>query len=217
MWSFLTGDKGKSQLVDQAFGEMSAMLNQASTIVSHGTACLLGVDEPEDLEVLDERINSGERLVRRLVVEHLSLNPEQDLPASLMLLSIVHEVERIGDYGKSLIELSQLGSSVALSEEGRATVEDLGNKVADLLELTVVAFGEADADKANAVMEGHRSLKAQTDAILEGAVMADPGPRPDAMIVTVASRYYRRAGAHASNVASAIVNPLDMVTRDSVG
>jgi phosphate uptake regulator len=60
-----------------------------------------------DIAEKDETINVGERMVRRMVAQHLTINPEQDLPSSLVLISIVHDVERIGDYTKGLIELSR--------------------------------------------------------------------------------------------------------------
>ena len=48
-----------------------------------------------DLVEMDDVVDEGEREVRRTVLEHLSMNPRQDLVASLILVSIVNDAERI--------------------------------------------------------------------------------------------------------------------------
>ena len=84
MWSFLSRDQKRSHLINRAFEEMSAMLAQDLSLVTTATDSLIGKEPPpSDTSSIEERIDSAERLIRRLVLEHLTLNPEQDLSAKL--------------------------------------------------------------------------------------------------------------------------------------
>ena len=81
--------------------------------------------------------------------------------------------------------------------------------------MTIVAFRDADERKAREVMKRHAEIKRKTDDLL-ASMVSDPAAGRGTVALAVASRYYRRISAHASNVASALVNPLDQVTRDAV-
>ena len=65
------------------------------------------------------------------------------------------------------------------------------------------------------MMSRHRGIKERTDALLEKVVGEDSSGY--GAVLAVASRYLRRISAHASNVASSIVNPLDLVSRNEAG
>ena len=51
-------------------------------------------------------INAYEREVRRKVFTHLAVTGERDLHAGLVLVSVVIDIERIGDYTKNIVELA---------------------------------------------------------------------------------------------------------------
>ena len=57
---------------------------------------------------LDREINEAEKEIRRRILEHLSFNPKEDISLCLVLMSIVKDAERIGDYSKNLYEVSRL-------------------------------------------------------------------------------------------------------------
>ena len=53
----------------------------------------------------DGEVNELERTIRRQVVTHLAVpGSDADLPYSLLLISLVKDVERLGDYAKNLAE-----------------------------------------------------------------------------------------------------------------
>ena len=54
----------------------------------------------------DVRVNKLQRTIRKQVVAHLSIPGNRpDVPYSLLLVSLVKDVERIGDYAKNLSEV----------------------------------------------------------------------------------------------------------------
>ena len=202
----LEARKRAGLLVD-AFDEVISMLEKAQRMFgAAGQALATPEDEDgDDIDRDDRDINAGERLVRRLVLQHLSLNPQQDLPTSLVLVSIVHDVERIGDYAKNLIELNHWGALDADSAcmEIQAAVAPLFDQVLD-------ALRREDADTARQVMRRHEEVKAMTDKALETLMAAD-GDRRQGVVDALALRFLRRTSAHLANVASGLVNPLDRV------
>ena len=97
-FDFLTG--ARPPLVNQSLGDMGAMLDTAAEMFAAATAYLLD-NEPLtlDLSARDEEINARERKVRRAVLEHVTIDPRDELALSLLLISVVQDAERCGDVG----------------------------------------------------------------------------------------------------------------------
>ena len=61
-----------------------------------------------DIYKHDKQVNKLERSVRRNILTHLTVGSRLDLNQGLVLISIVIDLERIGDYTKNIYELAQL-------------------------------------------------------------------------------------------------------------
>ena len=205
----------RTALLYDAIAEVLNMLERAQRMFGVSCGTLLSEDRlGVDVDREDRDINAGERLVRRMIFEHLTINPEQDLPTSLSVLSIVHDVERLGDYAKSLTELSQWREFGAAENRYGRTCKDIHQMITPLFDDVQKALRESDGDVARSVMRQHVEIKARTDEFVE-AVMGEPDSK-EAVLYTLASRYLRRISAHLSNVASSVVNPLDRITGKEV-
>ena len=85
------------------------MLRRSQEMLDLALAALLDNRPLEvDLDAMDDAVDEGERMVRRSVLEHLAVNPQQDLVASLVLASMVQDAERVGDFGRGIAELVPL-------------------------------------------------------------------------------------------------------------
>ena len=166
-----------------------------------------------DIAGEDEAINMGERMVRRLVAEHLTINPKQDLPSSLVLISIVHDVERIGDYTKGLIELSRFRPPDLKGGQYADKCAEIGEMIQPMIAQTLDAFRESNADLARKVMARHREVKVLTDDLVETA-LKDPESGREATFYCIGARILRRISAHLSNIVSGIANPFDLLGRN---
>ena len=62
---------------------------------------------PIDVRKKDKQINKYEREVRRNVLTHLTVAGTANLVPGLVLVSIVIDVERIGDYTKNIVDLAE--------------------------------------------------------------------------------------------------------------
>ena len=215
MFANLLGNSNSPGLIHDALGEVYRMLQQEEGMFASASDAFLTGEVPTlDLAKQDQDINLGERLVRRLVIEHLTLNPQQDLPISLALISIIHDVERIGDYTKSLAELAQLRPPIMQNGIYADQSREIQAAISPLFATTLEAFKESDEELAREVMEKHRAIKELTDKILQDA-LADPTSQKDALFYSVGSRFFRRISAHLSNIASSICNAFDQLGRNS--
>lgn len=208
---FINSQKRTTLLYD-AIQEVLEMLERAERMYELACTGLL-TPEPDtvNIEREDRDINASERMVRRMVFEHLVLNPKQDLPASLSLLSIVHDIERIGDYAKSLMELSHWTKAEGNPSLYIAECKSLHRAIAPLFAQVLEAMRESDIDRARQVMRQHEEIKKQSDVLL-GKIIQGDRPNGEAVPSALAARFLRRISAHLSNVASGIANPFDRVS-----
>lgn len=205
--------RNRSHLLDQARQETLTMLDKAHQVFGIAWQTLTEDAAGERIPKLDQDINAGERLVRRLVIEHLTLNPEQDLPSSLTLVSIVHDIERLGDYAKSIAELADM-SDVRLSTSGLGQrCREVQAEIEPMFQLAIDGIREDDEEKAADLMARHRQIKSETDEITADSLVGEQSDREDLLSVLV-SRYLRRVSAHLSNVVSCVVNPFDLIARN---
>ncbi len=212
MFKEIIGSQKRTTLLYDAIQEVLQMLERAERIYELACTGLL-TPQPDavNIEREDRDINASERLVRRMVFEHLVINPKQDLPASLSLLSIVHDIERIGDYGKSLMELSHWSKADGNSSPYTEECKSLHRAIAPLFAHVLEALRESDIDRARQAMRQHEEIKKQSDALLEKIIQGDR-PNGEAVPSALAARFLRRISAHLSNVASSIANPFDRVS-----
>jgi phosphate uptake regulator len=203
----------KSTLVEAAFRDVSSMLQQSARMLDHALAALLRNEElAVDLEHMDDIVDEGERMVRRTILEHLSVNPRQDLVASLILVSMVQDAERIGDFARGLVEVSALARS---PREGPIADElsALSARLRPLFEICERAFGEDDVEEARRVVAAHAELKPAFTALMNRVAESDLSADM-AIVYAVAALIMRRISAHLSNIASTVVQPYDRIRHD---
>ncbi len=206
----LFGPGDKSTLVEAAFRDVSTMLQQSARMLDHALAALLDNAPLEvDLEDMDDIVDEGERMVRRTVLEHLSVNPRQELVASLVLVSMVQDAERIGDFARGLAEVASLAKSPR-SGEFADELRGLAKRLRPMFELCEKAFIEDDVESARQVIGGHTRLKKDFTAYLHRASDSDLNANM-AIVYASASRILRRISAHLSNISSSVVQPYDRI------
>lgn len=212
MFKEIIGSQKRKTLLYDAILEVLEMLERAARMYELTCTDLLK-PQPDAVNIYreDRDINASERIVRRMIFEHLVLNPKQDLPTSLSILSIVHDIERIGDYAKSLMELSHWSNADGNSATYMDECQRLHRAIAPLFAQVLEALRESDINRARQVMRQHEKIKQQSDALLERIIQGD-SPNNEAVLYALAARYLRRISAHLSNVASSIANPFDRVS-----
>jgi Na+/phosphate symporter len=161
---------------------------------------------------MDDDIDEAEATVRRAILEHLSLNPSRDLVASLVLISMVQDAERIGDFTRGLGDIPRLARHPVtgpFADELRA----ISDRIRPLFDRCEKGFRDDDSDQAQAVVDAHLELKPElTDYIARAA--ASDLTADMAIVYASTARNLQRISAHLSNIASSVVQPFHRIRHD---
>ena len=204
-------------LYEQALGECHEMLDIDLTMFKASIESLRKSDSADiniDIFSMDKKINAFERDVRRKVMTHLAIGGKEDISSGLVLVSVVIDIERIGDYTKNIYDLA-VNHSKKLNggsvEDRLAEIEKISFK---LFEDTIDAFKNQDIEKARGLMGSYKeNISIQSDAITNDIIAGkisdlDTG---SASSVGLYARYLKRIAAHSRNLISSIVNPFEKI------
>lgn len=206
----------KESQLQQAFDRSQQMLVDDQEMFLAATRSLREHDDARidiDIFAKDQLINAYEREVRRRVFTHLTLNPESSLHAGLVLVSVVIDIERIGDITKNIVDL-------ALAHPGRlecgsheTDVRKIETTVKTMFSILIEALPESDVGKGREVMAEHWWIARRADEIINALVAGgDPSLEcTEAVTTALYLRFLKRTSAHLMNIASSIVNPFDRI------
>lgn len=206
----------KDDLQSQALAECHEMLVMCEQMVAAGVQTLRNRDDASmdvDILTMDKKLNAFERDVRRKVMTHMTLSDSPDLSVGLKLVSIVIDLERIGDYSKNIVDLAVAHPGVLHAgplEEQLAAVE---SNALDAFHRSVRAFKEDDTDTAREVMKEYKTDIAALCRDIEHEIVSGSVdlPAKDAATVALYLRFLKRISAHSRNLVSSLVNPFDRI------
>jgi phosphate transport system protein len=110
MWKEILAIFNKDTLLDQAYKRSYEMLDITHQMFQEARISLRERNDNKLAEHIydqDIAVNKFEREVRRKVLSHLAVSGSTDLYSGLVLVSIIIDVERIGDYTKNIVEMAQ--------------------------------------------------------------------------------------------------------------
>ncbi|MFC1652767.1 phosphate uptake regulator PhoU [Planctomycetota bacterium] len=202
--------KGKD-FIAKVFEDFKSMLDDTEFMFQAVCKHLLeNTQEPElkqRIYDIDKQVNVLQRDIRKRIVEHLTLQPTVDTTACLVLMSVVKDAERLGDYCKNLFEVSELTSEPINRELYHDYFDGLNSDIAQLFENTKKAFIDADESTARQTWEIERRIAKGCDAIVQRAAQSNLSVN-EAVCFTLIARYYKRIVAHLVNIATAVIVPL---------
>jgi len=164
-----------------------------------------------DIYKRDQEINKFEMQIRRDVLEHLAINPREDVLAALIMTGVVSHIERIGDYSKNIYELIDLYGKPFDTSRTHDQERGLYDRVNAMFHDTKIAFFEGEPKSAQKVMDEHGRLKKDCDAFIKEITKSDSFDSRVAVVSVLATRHFKRVSAHLFNIASTVVNPFDLI------
>lgn len=160
-----------------------------------------------DLYARDKKVNRIQRRVRRQIIEHLTLRPEANLAACLVLMSVVKDAERIGDYCKGIYEVGEGAREPFAGDDYAGPLRRTVDDVTSLFEEVRVAFREGREQLAHQLLQRCREIAKRCDRIIRSLFRADL-PTSKAVGYTLLFRYLKRVDVHILNIATAVVAPV---------
>ena len=181
-----------------------------------------GRSSPEDRTWVykqDVKVNKLERQIRKQVIAHLSLSGNNlDLPYCLLLVSLVKDVERVGDYAKNLTEIGEFFPGPLPDDELVSELRQIREGVESAFAGLAQVLDQSDQEGAlNLIHEG-TAMAHRCDMLVTKAAKSSYDASTTAAVV-LATRYYKRIGGHVLNILSSVVMPLhkiDYYDEDSV-
>ncbi len=217
MWKeFLDGWRNDN-LLNQAWRESYRALNISEEMFLEAVRILRESDDTvvaPGVRKKDKQIDQYQRAVRRKVITHCALRCSSGLPGGMVLVSIIIDIERIGDNVKNILDLAQAHPArlrIPVYEERLAGIEeDLKWRLREI----VTVLKDEDVTTARLMMDKHRKdIRIICDGIIDDLVggKVEGISISDAAALAIYTRYLKRISAHLKNIASSLVNPFDRI------
>ena len=209
LFNFLSD--AKPPLVAQSVNDLVAMMDRTAEMFAAATGHLLDNEAlTVDLRAMDEDVNARERLIRKAILEHVAVNPQQELSFSLLLVSIVQDAERMGDIAKTLARTAALADAPRMGAHV-GTLSAIRDRVTALFPLVREAFLSGDKTRARRAMRIHEEVKREVGRYLE-ALASGEGVTPNgALVLGLSARMIGRVSSHLSNIVTVVALPFDHV------
>ena len=205
-------------LLSQAWDESREMLEFSEDMFSSAVKYLrrgVKIKKLKKLKKEDKKINEFQQNVRKKVVTHFSVSKNIDnLPNGLVLLNMVIDVERLGDYTKNILDMAIYYPEALVSEELLPELNTLENEVRLRFQKTCESIGRQDIVLAEHLLKTHQeSLAIVSDNIVHNCISGkiDFENNKQATVVPLYSRYLKRIGSHLKNISTTMINPYEYI------
>jgi phosphate uptake regulator len=219
-----------SKLMQEVIQKLAEMVADSEYVFVHAWEVCRGQAVASEtkgpLREHDRAVNRNEREIRRMLVEHLSINPGKDTSGCLALLIMAKDAERLGDHGRNIFD-------VAARAEGKLREVGLFNdldgvceRIARVFPVLQRAILDSDEALAHEILDLYQGIKEDLKGLQDKLFDADLGLQqslfgadlsaPQAVMTTLMVRYLMRINAHMGNIASGIIFPIqniDFVSR----
>jgi len=164
-----------------------------------------------NIYLTDQKINECEKDVRRKVLEHLTINPKQDLSSSLILITVVKDLERIGDYVKNIVELAYHYPKKLPKNSYSTELIEISKKMSFVLKDSLKVFRQADVAKAKEYYKFYREVTEKTDSMTIHLLEEKKLNIREGVVYALFARYLKRIAAHLANILTTVINPFHLV------
>ena len=205
-------------LLSQAWEESFQMMVLSNEMFSAAIKYLRRGEKIKTLKNLkkrDREINEFQKSVRKKVVTHFSISQKvEDFPSGLVLLNIVVDVERLGDYTKNILDLAIHYPDPLVSEDCLNSLKEIEDDILSRFTDTLTAIEQQDEKLAKKLLKSYRkSFSNISDKIVNDGISGKQGykDQKEAASVTLYARYLKRVGGHLKNITTTMLNPYEEI------
>jgi len=218
MWKTILKIWTSHSLLKQAWTQSIEMLKLSNDFFNQSVESLRGGGNTKELLKLkrrDKEINQFQVEVRKKIMTYLYHHADgADVNSGVILLNMVVDIERLGDYTKNILDLAINFKKGIRSEDISEELNAIESKVRDRFTKTIEVVETQDETLGESLLETFREDISRAsdkivDDILTGVQTFEGGDRTTA--VALYARYLKRIGSHLKNIASTIVNPTDQI------
>ena len=205
-------------LLSQAWANSYEMLQLSREMFIQSVSMLRKHSKEKTLVALkkrDREINEFHRDIRRKVMTHLVMQEDStDIPNGLVLINMVVDIERVGDYCKNILDLAISTPKTLKTEKVSEELKSIEDEVIKRFDQTMEALHSQDSEVAKELIATHRKMVAKTsdklvDQILQGEITFKSQSK--AAEIALYARYLKRIGSHLTNIMTTLVNPFEAI------
>ena len=205
-------------LLSQAWDDSIAMLKLSHEIFQKSIESFNSPESFEEIKALkkeDRKINDYQMTVRRKVLTHFSLDTSaREVTNGLVLVDMVVDIERIGDYCKNISDLTLMKESSFNFGELSDEISKIEEEVQSRFSNTIEVIENQDEDLAFRLLDKYRKkVSSVSDKIVSDIVSGQNklGSQSKSAALVLYVRYLKRIGAHLKNISSTVVNAYDRI------
>lgn len=205
-------------LLEQSWKESYEMLQLSREIFLQAVDHLHSGGNTKILKALkrrDKEINDFHRDVRRKVMTHYSVSQDTtDLVNGLILINMVVDIERLGDYAKNILDLAiHLPEPLDIPSVSKE-LSEIEDEVLRRFDKTIRAIHTQDSEVAKSLLETYNDNVSKiadefVDEIIEGKLEFQN--QSISAAIALYTRYLKRIGGHLKNITTTLVNPFDSI------
>jgi phosphate transport system protein len=204
--------------LSQAWNESNDMLHLSHEMFNDAVEALRSGEKNKvikSIKLRDEKINSYHREIRKKVVTYYSVSKDvSNIDSGLVLINIVVDIERIGDYSKNILDLAKHYPKKFVSEKFSEDLRIIEKSVIKRFSTTIQAVENMDERIADELIASYRDdFGKLSDNLVASSISGEVeiGKENKTASVALYARYLKRIGAHLKNITSAVVNPFESI------
>ena len=204
--------------LSQAWTSSNEMLHLSHEMFTDSVKALRSGEKNKvikSIKLRDEEINQYHRDIRKKVVTHYSVSKDvTNINSGLVLINMVVDIERVGDYTKNILDLAKHYPKKLRSEKISEDLRIIEQAVIERFQNTVKAVEEMDEIAARELIKSYRSdLGKLSDNLVASSISGDLkiGEEHMASSMVLYARYLKRIGAHLKNITSVVINPFESI------
>lgn len=203
--------------LEKSTSHFGDMLELVETMILEANAVYWGkvqtAAEREDLYRRDVKVNKLQRSTRRAVITGLSGSSSGNLPYGLMLMSLVKDIERLGDYAKNLAEIpsrthDDLAERALPDDDVVYELRLISDSIMTLAREAKSVYAEGNRERALELTEIGRATAKRCGRLVE-TIARSPYESAISVDLVLATRFYKRIQGHLLNLLSSVIMPLD--------
>ncbi len=203
----------RKSTLDDVEATLVQMLRDGRSVYDTASAAVFGGGKSKaakrEVRSTDREINAAQSEVRRSLVLHATTHGAIDMPLVLAYMSVVKDVERVGDYAKNLYDIAKYGADFSEAYD-LPELEQLRDAVGNLIDDTAETFADQDAERAAALINKADGFLSDYDARIRREYHSD-GPASNAVARALYFRYLKRITAHLMNLLTSMTRPIDQL------
>ena len=216
MWKEIRNLWTSDNLLNEAWDLTYEAINIDAEMFDDATDALWG-DNRKTVQKLifkkDKLINKYERDIRRKVITHLTVQGNDSLAAGLVLSTVIVDVERIGDYIKNIVDLTEMHPNEIQGKNTKDKLREIEVSIKKMFKKAPECIESGDEDIALDMYSETKEIGRTCDKYIQKLVMKNEEELDTSSVAVMVLyfRYLKRINAHLRNIISSVINPYDRI------